>query len=44
MNRKAKIRLNFGQVNKKTKIQKKRGRAALKPSLPRSIPNRLYSD
>jgi len=43
MNRKAKIRLNFGQV-KKTKIQKKRGRAALKPSLPRSIPNRLYSD
>ena len=45
MNRKAKIQLNFGQVLKKQKSIKKNGEeSALKPSLPRSIPNRLYSD
>ena len=31
--------------SKETKIYKKNGEeSALKPSLPRSIPNRLYSD
>jgi len=44
MNRKAKIRLNFGQVLKKQKSKKNGEESALKPSLPRSIPNRLYSD
>jgi len=45
MNRKAKIRLNFGQVLKRKQKSKKNGEeSALKPSLPRSIPNRLYSD
>jgi len=44
MSRKEKTRLNFGQLLIRIINPKKTGKSGSQAVLPRSIPNRLYSD